>query len=156
MYNTQKVLIPLFFIFLLSLSLPQSLKAQGETRDKLINALTDTSIKVIGKLQEANGGKFKYDFHDAYRDDSSAKQLQAEGYHGGGPSWLGIIYGAFKICDSDLIDTIEMEIEVTGVRFWSTNKEDLDQIGRIVSVIKSDEAILKECVNKAVLLDVMQ
>lgn len=123
--------------------------------DKLKGALGDNSITVKGKLQ-AEKGKYRYDYHDVYQQDSMAKDLQASGYHGGGPSWLGIIYGAFKICDSNLIDDLEMKVEVTGVTFWSPNKEDLEKIGRIVNIVKSDNACLQLAIDKATELDIMQ
>ncbi len=130
----------------------QSIFSQSE---KLKSAFTDTSIKVQGKLQ-AETGKYRYDYHDVYQSDSLAKDLQASGYHGGGPSWLGIIYGAFKVCENNLIDDLEMKVEVTGVTFWSKNKEDLEKIGRVVSIIKSDSASLQLAIDKASELDIMQ
>ncbi|WP_075340656.1 hypothetical protein [Tenacibaculum agarivorans] len=123
--------------------------------DKLKNALSDTSIKMIGKLQE-EGNRFRYDFHDIYSDDSIAKDLQAAGYHGGGPSWLGIIYGAFQACENNLIESFEMKVEVTGVTFWASNKDDLEKIGRLVNVIKSDDTALQLAIDKATELDIMQ
>lgn len=123
--------------------------------EKLKGAITDTSMAIQGKLQ-AEEGKYRYDYHDIYQKDSLAKDLQASGYHGGGPSWLGIIYGAFKICESDLIDSLEMKVEVTGVTFWSTKKEDLEKVGRVVSVIKTDNTSLQLAIDKATELDIMQ
>ncbi len=130
----------------------QSIFSQSE---KLQSAFTDSSIKVHGKLQ-AEDGKYRYDYHDVYQSDSIAKDLQASGYHGGGPSWLGIIYGAFKICENNLIDDLEMKVVVTGVTFWSSNKEDLEKIGRIVTIVKSDTASLQLAIDKATELDIMQ
>lgn len=150
--QTKKAFLRLFSVLLFTLFTSHNIFAQA---DKLKNAITDASVTFQGKLQEENG-KFRYDYHDVYQSDSVAKDLQASGYHGGGPSWLGIIYGAFKVCDNNLIDDLEMKVEVTGVTFWSTNKEDLEKIGRIVSTIKSDNTVLQLAIDKATELDIMQ
>ncbi|AUC15285.1 hypothetical protein BTO06_09100 [Tenacibaculum sp. SZ-18] len=123
--------------------------------EKIQTAISDTSVKFQGKLQQ-EAGKFRYDYHDVYQENSLAKDLQASGYHGGGPSWLGIIYGAFKLCDNNLIDNVEMKVEVTGVTFWSASKEDLEKIGRVVASIKGDDAILQLAIDKATELGIMQ
>ncbi|WP_408040172.1 hypothetical protein [Tenacibaculum amylolyticum] len=150
--QTKKVFLQFVFTFFFTIFSFQSIFSQA---DDVKNAMGDTSVKVQGKLQEENG-KFRYDYHDIYQEDSLAKDLQASGYHGGGPSWLGIIYGAFKLCGNDLIDNLEMKVEVTGVTFWSTNKEDLEKIGRVVSLIKSNDAVLQASIDKATELDIMQ
>ena len=138
--------ITYFLIFTVLLSF-QTITAQT-LEEKVSKALTDTSIKTRGKLQKEST-KFRFDYHDVYQNDSQAKYLQSNGFHGGGPSWLGIIYGAFKMGNSDLIDTIEMKVEVTGITFWSDSKEELDMIGRVIAVIKSDEKVLLESIEYA-------
>ena len=49
-----------------------------------------------------------------------------------------------------------MKVEVTGVTFWSANKEDLEKIGRVVGTIKTDDAILQLAIDKATELGIMQ
>ncbi|WP_299682274.1 hypothetical protein [uncultured Tenacibaculum sp.] len=119
------------------------------------NALNTKDLHFTGVLQQQNG-KFRYDYHDIYEKDSLAKDLQASGYHGGGPSWLGIIYGAFKVGGSDLIDGLEMNVEVSGITFWSANRDDLEKIGRIVSLVKTKDGALQMAIDKATELDIMQ
>lgn len=119
------------------------------------NALNTKDLHFTGMLQQQNG-KFRYDYHDVYEKDSLAKDLQASGYHGGGPSWLGIIYGAFKVGGSNLIDDLEMNVEVSGITFWSPNRDDLEKIGRIVSLVKSNDKALQLAIDKATELDIMQ
>jgi hypothetical protein len=150
--QTQRFFLKLVCVLSLTLFSFQNSFSQVE---KLQTAITDTSVKFQGKLQQESG-KFRYDYHDVYQEDSLAKDLQASGYHGGGPSWLGIIYGAFKLCDNNLIDEVEMKVEVTGVTFWSANKEDLEKIGRVVGTIKTDDAILQLAIDKATELGIMQ
>lgn len=150
--QTQRFFLKLVCVLSLTLFSFQNSFSQVE---KIQTAITDTSVKFQGKLQQ-EAGKFRYDYHDVYQKDSLAKDLQASGYHGGGPSWLGIIYGAFKLCDNNLIDEVEMKVEVTGVTFWSANKEDLEKIGRVVRTIKTDDAILQLAIDKATELGIMQ
>lgn len=150
--QTKRFFLQLVCVLSLTLFSLQNTFAQVE---KLQTAISDTSVPFQGKLQQENG-KFRYDYHDVYQSDSLAKDLQASGYHGGGPSWLGIIYGAFKLCDNNLIDEIEMKVDVTGVTFWSANKEDLDKIGRIVSTIKTNDELLQLAIDKANELGIMQ
>ncbi len=150
--QTKRIIPNFACVVVITLLSFQSIFAQA---DKLKSAITDTTLKVHGKLQEENG-KFRYDYHDVYQSDSLAKDLQASGYHGGGPSWLGIIYGAFQICENNLIEALEMKVEVTGVTFWSPNKEDLEKIGRVVGIIKSNDAVLQLTIDKATELDIMQ
>ncbi len=150
--QTQRFFLKLVCVLSLTLFSFQNSFSQVE---KIQTAITDTSVKFQGKLQQ-EAGKFRYDYHDVYQEDSLAKDLQASGYHGGGPSWLGIIYGAFKLCDNNLIDEVEMKVEVTGVTFWSANKEDLEKIGRVVGTIKADDAILQLAIDKATELGIMQ
>ncbi|CAL2065010.1 hypothetical protein [Tenacibaculum sp. 190524A05c] len=150
--QTKRFFLQLVCVFALTLFSFQNTYSQVE---KLQTAISDATVPFQGKLQQENG-KFRYDYHDVYQQDSMAKDLQASGYHGGGPSWLGIIYGAFKLCDNNLIDEIEMKVEVTGVTFWSANKEDLEKIGRVVNTIKTEDNLLQLAIDKASELGIMQ
>ncbi len=150
--QTKRFFLQLVCVFALTLFSFQNTYSQIE---KLQTAITDATVPFQGKLQQESG-KFRYDYHDVYQKDSLAKDLQASGYHGGGPSWLGIIYAAFKLCENNLIDEIEMKVEVTGVTFWSANKEDLEKIGRIVSTIKGNDTVLQLAIDKATELGIMQ
>ncbi|TYP98768.1 hypothetical protein C7447_10283 [Tenacibaculum adriaticum] len=152
--RTNQFTIKLKYLLIFALFLTFQNIISQNIEDKVVSALSDTTIEIRGKLQMENE-KFRFDYHDLYQKDSQAKFLQEKGYHGGGPSWLGIIYGAFKMCDSDLIDNIEMKVEVTGITFWSAKKEELDKIGRVVSVLKSDETILLEAIEYAKEYDMM-
>ncbi len=146
--NTLKKIFTLILIFTLSTSYAQ------ETKEQINNAITDVTLETRGKLSQENA-KHRFDYHDVYEKDTQAKFLQGKGFHGGGPSWLGIIYGAFTLCENDLIDKIEMNVEVTGITFWSTDKTDLEKIGRVVKIIKSNEQILLEVIEIAKKYDMM-
>lgn len=146
--NTLKKVFTLILIFTLSTSYAQ------ETKEQINNAITDVTLETRGKLSLENA-KHRFDYHDVYEKDTQAKFLQSKGFHGGGPSWLGIVYGAFALCESDLIDKIEMNVEVTGITFWSTDKSELDKIGRVIKVIKSNEQILLEVIEIAKEHDMM-
>jgi hypothetical protein len=75
--------------------------------------------------------------------------LSSNGYQGGGPSWLGIVYGAIQLSDPTILTKIQFDDEADGLAIWSSNKETLMKIGRLISVIKSDEAVLKHAIQVA-------
>ncbi|WP_299628083.1 hypothetical protein [uncultured Tenacibaculum sp.] len=125
------------------------------SQDDFKSALETKDLYFTGVLQ-LQGERYRYDYHDVYEKDSLAKVLQESGYHGGGPSWLGIIYGAFKVGGSDLIDNLETKVEVSGITFWSTNRDDLEKIGRIVSLVKANDTALQLAIDKATELNIMQ
>jgi len=146
--NKIKYLLVLFIFFSINQIFSQDAKAL------LTNALTDSSLKqrCIVKPEESH---FRLDYDDIYQKDKQAKFLQDLGFHGGGPSWLGILYGAFTLAGSDLINNIDSDVSVTGVSFWSDKKEDLEMISRFIEVIKSDEKILLEVIEIAKQNDMM-
>lgn len=137
-----KPLIILFFLFSTYITVAQ------ESKELLTKALTDTSLTKRGKIQP-DEADFRIDYDDVYETDTQAKFLQDKGFHGGGPSWVGIIYGAFNLCGNDLIEKLDSDVSVTGVSFWSSSKEELEMIARVIEVIKSDEKILLEVIEIA-------
>ena len=148
-FNTKlNLFLTLSFIFFLS-----SINAQAP-KELLLKAITETSGDARGVIKDDEGA-FRLDYDDVYETDTHAKFLQEKGYHGGGPSWLGIIYGAFHLCDNKMIDSLDSDVSVTGVSFWSDKKEELEIVKRVISVIKSDDAILLEVIEIAKKEDAM-
>lgn len=141
----------LFCIFFLSLSISFS----QEIDDKIESVLENHLKPIRGKISEENG-VFSLFYFDTYEKDTHAKFLQSKGYHGGGPSWLAIIYTAFNIFDPNIIDSLKFDVEVSGVTFKTSNKEDLLMIARVIALIKSDEAILLEMIERAKALEIMK
>lgn len=130
-------------------------KITAQDSKELINkALTDNTLKSRGVIKPEES-HFRLDYDDVYEDDSHAKFLQEKGFHGGGPSWLGIIFGAFTHCGNDLIKNTDSDVSVTGVSFWSDKREDLEIISRVIDVIKSDDKILLEVIEIAKQHDMM-
>ena len=120
-----------------------------EKNKKLLNALSNSEIKVRGNLVEISPEEFRLDYYDADEQDSHYNFLSLNGYQGGGPSWLGIIYGAIQLSDPEIMTKIRFDDEAAGLAIWSSDKETLLKIGRLISVIKSDEAILKQAIQVA-------
>jgi len=112
-----------------------------DSKTQLTNALTNTSLNKRGIIKP-DESDFRLDFDDVYEDDSQAKFLQEKGFHGGGPSWLGIIYGAFAICEDNLIDNTDSDVSVTGVSFWSSSKQELEKISRIIDEIAKQKEMM--------------
>jgi hypothetical protein len=117
--------------------------------EKLIAALNDTTINIRGSVIEVPNSDFRYDYYDVHEKDSHFKQLTDRGYQGGGPSWKGIVYGALKMSDPNILTKIRFDEEAEGLAIWCSDKETLEKIGRLVEVVKSDEKVLDECINVA-------
>lgn len=147
--------IKYFFFFLCILFFNSQTAFSQEVDDKIEAVLEDHLKPMRGKISEENG-VFSLFYFDTYEKDSHAKFLQSKGYHGGGPSWLAIIYTAFNIFDPNIIDGLKFDVEVSGVTFKTNNKEDLLMIARVIAVIKSDETILLEMIKRAKTLEIMK
>ena len=93
--------------------------------------------------------EFRLDYYDSSEKDSHYQFLESKGYQGGGPSWVGIIYGAIKMSDSKLLDDIRFDDEADGVAIWSSDKVKLEKIGRLISVVKTDKKILMQAISIA-------
>lgn len=98
---------------------------------------------------EISQSMYRLDYYDVSEKDSHYQFLSSQGYQGGGPSWLGITYGAIKLSETALLDKIRFDDEADGLAIWSSDKEALLKIGRLLSVIKSDETILKQAIQVA-------
>ena len=116
---------------------------------KLVEALSDSSIIIRGNLIELSGSEFRFDYYDYYEDDSDFEMLQELNYQGGGYSWEGIVYGAVVLSDESLLNEIRFDPEAEGLAVWSNSAETLNKIGRLISVIKSDDKVLFECIDVA-------
>lgn len=120
-----------------------------EKNNQLLNALNNSEIKIRGNLIEISQTEYRLDYYDASEQDSHYNFLSSNGYQGGGPSWLGIIYGAIQLSDPIIMTKIHFDDEASGLAIWSSDKETLMKIGRLISIIKSDEAILKQAIHVA-------
>ena len=116
---------------------------------KLVEALKNESISIRGNLIDMNERVYRLDYYDIYEPDSHYELIVAKGYHGGGPTWLGIIYGAITLSNLELLDQIRFDDEAEGLTIWSQNKSALEQIGRLISVVKSNEKLMDDCINVA-------
>jgi Immunity protein 51 len=117
--------------------------------DKLVRALLDNTIPIKGHIVKISNAEFRLDYYDVYEKGSSVKLLEKLKYQGGGESWVGIIYGAIKLSDPSLLKDVRFDPEADGVAIWSNKYGILEKIGRLLSVIKSDEKILMECIKVA-------
>lgn len=126
-----------------------------EIDDKIESVLEDHLASMRGKISEESG-VFSLFYFDIYEKDSHVKFLQEKGFHGGGPSWLAIIYSAFNSFEPNIIDSVEYDLDVSGITLKTSNKEDLEMISRVIALIKSDEAILLEMISRAEVLGIMK
>ena len=137
------------FIAQLLLLLMISCSAPMEKNEQLVNFLNNSELKIRGNLIEVGTDEYRLDYYDIGEPDSHYSFLSAKGYQGGGPTWLGIVYGAAHLSDPQLLTNIRFDDEAEGLAIWSSDKETLLRIGRLISVIKSDEAILKQAIQVA-------
>jgi len=137
--------IPPVILLLLLISCQQ----QFDPEQKLVNALTGQSITIRGNLIEIDKRTYRLDYYDVHEPDSHYEQLASKGYQGGGPSWLGITYGAIKLSNEAFLCKIRFDDEADGLAIWSSDKPALQQIGRLISVVKADEQLLNRCITVA-------
>ena len=134
----------IFFVFIVT-----SCSGQTEKNQKFINSLSNKKIAIRGNLVKVKETEFRLDYYDSSEKDSHYQFLESKGYQGGGPSWVGIIYGAIKMSDSKLLDDIRFDDEADGVAIWSSDKVKLEKIGRLISVVKTDKKILMQAISIA-------
>lgn len=116
---------------------------------KLINALSDTTVMIRGNLIELAASDYRFDYYDLDEPDSHGEYLTQLGYHGGGPSWKGIVFGAIKLSDPSLLNKIRFDEEADGLAIWSVDKASLEKIGRLINVVKTDSLIMQDCITRA-------
>jgi hypothetical protein len=138
--------IKFFSLLLTMIIISCSHSYQPKRSEKLYNALTDKSIEIRGKIIDNPKSEYRYDYYDIDEKDSCLKELTEKGYHGGGPSWVGIVYGAIRMSDDKLLSKTRFDEEADGLAMWSYDRESLEKIGRLIAVIKTDKKILNECI----------
>lgn len=120
-----------------------------EKNEKLVRAVQDSTITIRGKLITIAENDFRFDYYDVYESDSHSDYLQKNGFQGGGYSWEGFVYGAIKLSEPSILNSIRFDPEAEGLAIWSTDKSSLEKVGRLITVVKSDNEILTECINVA-------
>lgn len=133
------------FLFFLIISC----NSQNPKNEKLTFALTDYESEIRGKVIKISSKEYRFDYYDVYENDSHFDFLISKGYQGGGPSWLGIIYGAIKMSDPEILNKIRFDEEAKGIAIWSSDKNSLEKIGRLITVLKNDETLLLKSINVA-------
>jgi hypothetical protein len=122
--------------------------SQEKKEPKLLEALTNVSITPRGLIHKIDN-EYRLDYYDTYEKDSHMRFLKEKGYQGGGPSWLGIIYGAIKLSDETILSQIKFDDESDGIAIWSKNKNTLEKVSRLISVVKSNKNLLLKSITVA-------
>lgn len=120
-----------------------------DKNEKLINAISDTSITIRGNIITLAENDYRLDYYDVSESDSHLEFLQNKRFQGGGYSWEGIVYGAIKLSDPSILNSIRFDPEAEGLAIWSSDKSSLEKIGRLIAVLKTDDEILLECISVA-------
>ncbi|PSR55277.1 hypothetical protein AHMF7605_18095 [Adhaeribacter arboris] len=140
-----KLLYTLLFLFIVSCSSGN----QTSKNDKLVQALNNPDLTIRGNLVEIGPNEYRVDYYDIHEKDSHFAFLNKKGYQGGGPSWLGIIYGAIQMSDPTIAAKIRFDDEAEGLAIWSSDRESLNKVGRLISMVKSDESIILKAIQVA-------
>lgn len=146
-----KKLTLVYFLFFLATTFSQ----QSIATPQFIDASKDATIQIRGKISNENG-EFRLDYYDIYEDDSSLDKLKELGYHGGGPSWLGIVYGAIVLTEEKMLDEVIIDVEKEGVVIWSKDKNALLKVGRLISLVKKDETAFDKALDIAKVDEMMK
>ncbi|WP_205500878.1 Imm51 family immunity protein [Rufibacter psychrotolerans] len=137
------------YIFILLLLMSCSKGSQTPKNEKLVLALNNPDLAIRGTLVEISPNEYRLDYYDVHEKDSHLAFLSKKGYQGGGPTWLGIIYGAIQLSDPAIEAKIRFDDEAEGLAIWSSDKESLEKIGRLISVVKSDESVMAQAIQVA-------
>ncbi len=125
------------------------------TEDKIDTAIMDEKMSLRGKIAKEDN-TFTLFYFDAFEKDSHTDFLQKKGYHGGGPSWLAMLYTIFNDYETNIIDELKYEVQASGVTFKGTHKEDLLMVSRVIALLKSDEKVMIDVIEKAKSIEIMK
>ena len=136
----------LFLLFLLAL---MNCGSRIQINEELKKALSDPSITQRGNIVKLGESNFRLDYYDPYEKDSHVEYLTSRGYQGGGPSWSGIIYGGLKISEPKILNKVRFDDEADGLAIWSSEKDSLEKIGRLIFLIKQDQELMESAIEIA-------
>ena len=98
---------------------------------ELTNVLNNYELPIRGNIINIGIDNYRLDYYDVYEKDSQTNYLKSKGFQGGGQSWSGIIYGAIKLSDPNILDHIRFDEEADGIAIWSTQKNSLEKISHL-------------------------
>jgi hypothetical protein len=96
------------------------------------------------------GSRYRYDYYDVYEPDSSLAALNAAGYQGGGPTWLGIVQGLIQLRQPTLLRELDFDEEGEGLAIWSKNRAALVSVATLITDAKEDPKVLSAAIAEAV------
>lgn len=102
-----------------------------------------------GVINHIRGGTWCWDYYDVQEPDSSLAFLQKRGFHGGGPSWRGIVHGLVALQTPRTLAFLDFDDEAEGLRVCSRDRTSLERVGQLVFRAKQDEAFLLKAVARA-------
>ncbi len=117
--------------------------------EEINKIIIDNRSPMRGRIHEIEFNKFRLDYYDIYEEDSSMQYLMSKQLQGGGETWYGIINQAIKFVNPSLNNGVDFDPEADGLAIWSNNKSKLEQISRLINVIKTEESFLVNCVETA-------
>jgi hypothetical protein len=105
--------------------------------------------KYRGNLFAVGQGEYAYDYYDSFEEDSIAPMLQQRGYQGGGESWAGIVYGLLKLRAPEILQQVRLDPEAGGLRIWSSNRDSLTKVAKLVTQAHGDSKLLDLAIKAA-------
>ncbi|MBN2528418.1 MAG: hypothetical protein JXR76_18665 [Deltaproteobacteria bacterium] len=102
-----------------------------------------------GKIVKLSEDSFRFDYYDVNEKDSSYEFLSSRGFHGGGPSWAGIIYGLIKLKDEKIFRQIDFDPESDGLAIWSSKRLPLENISTLIDEVKNDPSLMNKAIEIA-------
>lgn len=123
---------------------------------KLKNALTDNSVSMRGDISEISENQFIYQFYDYHEDDSHFSYFEEKGYQGGGDTWAALVEAAINLSDKSLLNELHLDPEADGLAIHSRERQTLEKVGRLVYLLKTDKAVLEDCIEEATKMRIME
>jgi hypothetical protein len=116
---------------------------------KPAESITVKGRRLRGQLVQLAESRYRYDYYDVDEPDSSAPQLMAKGFQGGGPSWRGIVFGVVALKEPALLDELELDEEGDGLSIFCARRETLVRVAELVTDVKADPELMKKAIAKA-------
>lgn len=139
----------ILFILLVSCTNVSDENQENKNESNKIQILQTDYMEMRGEIVEVSATEFRYDYYDIYEKDSHYEFFSNKGYQGGGPTWEGIIYGALKLKNPNVLIQIRFDPEGEGLAIWSSTRQPLEFIAKLVYTIKNDEELMIMAMKKA-------
>lgn len=130
---------------------PSQIQPLTWTREGEIRTLREEQLErgVLVTLEVDGRREHSYSYYDVHERDPSTTLLQGQGFHGGGPSWAGIVHGLVALRAPELAGHLELDPEGDGLQVKSKRRAALQKVAKLVAAAKKDSALIQAAIERA-------